>query len=79
MQTFVKLLPCVVASFTETSLHSEQQGLVPTLLIDDKQFRVCLYDSEKDVLLLSDPKPLATKGGLSRSAMTLLWLVFNHR
>ena len=31
---------CVVASFTHKSLHPNQQALVPTLLIDETQFRV---------------------------------------
>ena len=70
---------CVVSSFTEKSLHPEQQACVPTILIDEKQFRVCFYDSEMDVLLLSESKSLATRGGLSRSGMALLWVVTNHR
>ena len=64
---------CVVAR------HPEQKALVPTVLIDEKQLRVCLYDCEKDILLISTRKPLATKGELSRSGMALLWLVINHR
>ena len=48
-------------------------------LMDEKQFQVCLYDCEMDVLLVSDPVELATKGGLSGSGMTVLWLVLNHR
>ena len=70
---------CIVSSFIEKSLHPDQQALVPTILIDETQFRVCLYDSEKDVLLISESKCLATKGGLSRSGMALLWVVTNHR
>ena len=66
---------CVVASFTAKARHPEQKALVPTVLIDEKQFRVCLYDCEKDILLISTSKLLATKGGLSRSGMALLWLV----
>ena len=70
---------CVVASFTAKARHPEQKALVPTVLIDEKQLRVCLYDCEKDILLISTRKPLATKGELSRSGMALLWLVINHR
>ena len=55
---------CVVASFMAKGRHPEQRALVPTLLIDDKQFRVCLYDADNDVLLISTTKPLATKGTL---------------
>ena len=70
---------CVVASFTAKERHPEHKALVPTVLIDEKQFRVCLYDCDKDVLLISTSKLLATKGALSRSGMALLWLVINHR
>ena len=70
---------CVVASFTAKSRHPEKQALVPTILIDETQFRVCLYDCEKDILLISTSKTLHSKGGLSRSGMALLWLVINHR
>ena len=70
---------CVVSSFTEKCLHPELPAVVPTLLMDEKRFQVCLYDCEMDVLLVSDPVELATKGGLSGSGMTILWLVLNHR
>ena len=70
---------CVVASFTAKARHPEQKALVPTVLLDEKQFRVCLYDCEKDIVLISTNKMLATKGKLSRSGMALLWLVINHR
>ena len=72
---------CVVSSFTESTLHPDKQALVPTILIDQNQFRVCLYDCETDVdvLLISEPKLLATRGELSRSGMAFLWLVINHR
>lgn len=70
---------CVVSSFTEKSLHPDKLPIIPTILIDDKLFRVCLYDTEKDVLLISDGKLLSTKGGLSQSGVALLWVVLNHR
>lgn len=70
---------CVVASFTAKARHPNLKALLPTVLIDEKQFRVCLYDCEKDILLISTNKMLATKGALSRSGMALLWLVINHR
>ena len=70
---------CVVASFTTKAHHPEHKVLVPTVLINEKQFRICLYDCDKDVLLISTSKLLATKGALSRSGMALLWVVINHR
>jgi len=70
---------CVVSSFIENKLHSDEQALVPTILIDFKQFRLCLYDCRLNVLLISRPKLLSTKNGLSRSAMLFLWLTINTR
>ena len=70
---------CVVSSFTESSLHPDKPALVPTILIDEERFRVCLYDCKKDVLLISNAKSLSTKGGLSQSGMALLWVVLNYR
>ena len=70
---------CVVSSFTEKALHPNSKALVPTILIDQGHFRVCLFDSSTDILLISNPKSLTTKGGLSQSGMTLLWLSLNHR
>ena len=34
---------CVISSFTENSLHPDKLALVPTILIDEKCFRVCLF------------------------------------
>ena len=55
--------------FTKKSLHPDQQAMVPAVLINETQFHLCLYDSEKDVLLISESKSLVTKGGLSTSGM----------
>lgn len=70
---------CVAASFTERNLHPEKRALVPTVLIGYKYFRVCLYDCEKDILIISSRESLSTKERLSQSAMVLLWAIFNHR
>ena len=48
----------VVSSFTESRLHLDQQPLVPTILVDLTQIRVCFYDCKLDVLLISEPKLL---------------------
>lgn len=70
---------CVVAAFTEKNLHPTKSAMVPTILIDEHYCRVCLYDCEKDILLISGKKSLGTKGHLSQSAMVFLWAVLNHR
>ena len=68
---------CTISAFIEKNLHNVP--LVPTILIDSARFRVCLYDCEKDVLLISGPNTLATENCLSPFGMLLLWLVINHR
>ena len=70
---------CVVSSFIEKSCHSDLPAIVPTILIDKSRFRVCLYECERDILLISTCKSLSMKGGLSQLAMALLWVVVNHR
>ena len=72
---------CVISSFTEHALHSTLPSIVPTVLIDLSGFIVCFYDCTEDLLLVSKPIQLqsSNKGRLSRSAVLLLWLTFNHR
>lgn len=70
---------CVVSSFTEKTNHPDKSPLIPTVLIDKTSFRVCLYDCERDVLLISNAKSLCNKGRMSRTGVTLLWVVLNHR
>ena len=72
---------CVVSSFIEHTLHRTLPSIVPTILIDLRRFRVCFYDCTEDLLLVSTPIQLqsSNKSRLSRSAVLLLWLTFNHR
>ena len=70
---------CVVSSFMEKSLHPDKPGVVPTILIDRKGFRVCFYDCERDILLLSNTVPLSADGHLSPCGVVFLWAVLNHR
>jgi len=72
---------CVVSSFTEKKLHSNLPSIVPSILIDLTSFRVCFYDCNCDLLLISEPKLLTSdkKRALSRSGTLLLWLTINHR
>ena len=70
---------CVVNSFLERNLHPDVNPMVPTILFNRKAFLICLFDCKNDVLLISDPKLLSTRGGISRTGVLLLWLVVNHR
>ena len=40
---------CIAASFTAEGRHPVHKAVVLTALIDEKEFRVCLYDCDKDV------------------------------
>ena len=72
---------CVVSSFIENKLHRNLPSAVPSILIDPTGFRVCFYDCQNDLLLISGKKSLQSQGreGLSRSAVLFLWLIINHR
>ena len=52
---------------------------IPSLLINGKFFRLCFYDSIKDLLLISEVKSLSTGSGLSRTGLFLLWIIAHHR
>ena len=52
---------------------------IPSVIIDDELFRLCFYDSRKDLLLISDVLSLSQEGCLLRSALLLLWIIANHR
>lgn len=69
----------VVSAFTEHKLNPKLNPLVPTILINKTGFRICLYDSINDVLLISKVKNLIKDWRLSRSGLLLLWIVVHHR
>ena len=70
---------CVVNSFTEANVNPGLNPVIPTILFNRSSYRICLYNCNNDVLLLSEPKNLTTSGGLSRTGALLLWLTVNHR
>ena len=39
----------------EKSCHPAKKAMVPTILIDDAEFRIVLYDCDKDVLCVESP------------------------
>ena len=43
---------CIIAPFTEHTCHPRKPTIIPTLLIDEKCFRVCFYDCATDILML---------------------------
>jgi len=80
IQTTTKYFPQVAATcvVSEETLHNN--SMVPCILIDLQKFRVCFYDCDSDILLLSRPISLVSeKSTLSQSGVLLLWLTINHR
>lgn len=69
----------VVASFIEKQNHEELNSLIPGILINCNSFIICMYDSETDLLLLSDTVLLSEHGKISKVALLSLWIVINHR
>ena len=72
---------CVVSSFTENNLHPRLNPLVPIIAIDPENARICLYDAQKDVLLLSEEFKCIDhdKDVFNYVGATLLWAMINHR
>ena len=68
----------VVNAFIEANTRGFTHP-IPALLINGKFYRLCLYDSHKDVLLVSEVKSLGSRGRLSRSGLLLLWIIAHHR
>lgn len=71
----------IVAAFTERNLHPEVNYLIPSMMINTETVLVSLYDSEKDIWMISEPvwlredeQDLATK-----SSILYIWLFINHR
>lgn len=76
----------ITSSFTQRNRNECDDlynSLTPTVLINKEKFYVCLYDCNKDILLMSDPCYLVEYRGqrkfLSPSACLFLWIVVNHR
>jgi hypothetical protein len=43
---------CVVNSFIDKNLSPGKNTVVPTVLFNKSKFKICLYDAEKDILLI---------------------------
>ena len=52
----------VVSSFVQNNNYPGENPLVPSLLISQKGFQICLYDCVNDFLLVSEVKNLVNKG-----------------
>ena len=64
---------------TQHNIEPKENSLVPTIMINSNGFKVCLYDCEHDILLISEVKNIAQQGHLSPSGILMLWIVVHHR
>lgn len=69
----------IVSSFTEYHLHPSLNSAIPTLLINNNHFFICIYDCLQDVLLISDSIPLKASDKYHPIGVLALSLVVNHR
>jgi hypothetical protein len=70
----------VLASFTEHNLHSDENPLVPCILMDCCYIQVVMYDCVNDVLLITDKVVIRDdQGKACKYAVLFLWLFINHR
>ena len=68
----------VVSSFTENNLHPTLNPMIPVILISSKEARICLYDAQKDVLMISEVFEWLNDD-LCKPGITLIWAMLNHR
>ena len=52
---------------------------IPSVIINGDFYRLCFYDSRKDLLLISNVLSLSSEGRLLPSALLVLWIIANHR
>ena len=69
----------VISSFTEHSLHTSLNSLVPTILINCYTAEVYLYDCVSDVLLITERVDFRKELHVTKSGILFLWLFINHR
>jgi len=46
---------CIISSFTEHNLHPSLNPLKPAIMWWDPNAVICIYDCQRDILLLTDP------------------------
>ena len=68
----------IISSFVHHNRFGQSNPMTPSILIDNNDFIVCLYNCKTDVLLISDMISYANRGRLSTSGLLALWLVIHH-
>ena len=68
----------VVSAFVSNSVS--QRSCVPGVMINGRDYIVCIYDCKKDLILLSDPIQYSlVNGDLYRSGILALWIVVHYQ
>lgn len=68
----------IVASFTEMNLHLDQNLLIPVIMICVPQAKICFYDCENDLLIMSETFNWVDHGKLRKLHILLVWLAIYH-
>ena len=72
----------VVSSFIEHNLHTHLNPLTPVIMLGAPKGQICLYDSENDILLLSDVFDWITNEDnpvIVNAGLMLIWMTIHHR
>ena len=64
----------VTSALIEQTHHPRLNPMIPVILMNVNDARVCLYDSKNDMLLISEIFTWFDESGI-----TLLWAMLNHR
>ena len=73
------VVTAIVHSFTQNNRHPGLNPMVPTVLINGRDFRIILYDCSKDVLLVSNSVEYREDSKMTPLGTLVLWLIINHR
>jgi len=68
----------VTSAFIEHAWHSNLNPMIPVIMINIRDARVCLDNAENDVLLISEAFRWYDKE-MYKLGIVLLWAAMNHR
>ena len=69
----------IISSFIEHNLHPDLNAMVPSVLINSRNFVIALYDVISDMLLVSEEVQWRDDLHIIPSGVMMLWAVFHHR
>ena len=69
----------IISAFIEHNLHPNLNAMVPSVLINSRNFVIALYDVISDTLLVSEEVQWRDNVHIIPSGVMMLWAVFHHR